>query len=320
MRENTTSVRSRAPLTVLAGGVGAARFLRGLIRAVEPSALTVVVNTADDDRFFGLAVSPDLDTITYTLAGLPGPRGWGLRHDSFACLSALDRFYDAGWFHLGDRDLATHLYRTDRLARGATLSTVTSEISRSFGVTARILPMSNDPVRTVLHTNEGALSFQRYLVARRAQPQVRRVSYRGAARAQPGPGVLAAIATAKAVIVAPSNPFLSIGPILAVPGIRRALVARSGRVAAISPLVGGRAVSGPLARLLRRFRLPVSSLGIAARYRSFLDTLVIDRRDRADARGLAALGIRALVSETILTPPSRAERMARSLLDSLGLI
>ena len=299
--------------------MGAARFLRGLIRTVEPSAITVIVNTADDDRFFGLAVSPDLDTITYTLAGLAGPRGWGLRHDTFTCLSALERFYDAGWFHLGDRDLATHLYRTDQLARGATLSIVTSEISRSFGVTARILPMSDDPVRTVLHTNEGVLSFQRYLVGRRARPQVRRVSYRGAARARPGPGVLAAIAAADAVIVAPSNPFLSIGPILAVPGIRRALAAHPGPVAAISPLVARRAVSGPLTRLLRRFGLPVSSLGIAARYRPFLDTLVIDRRDRADVPALAAVGVRAVVSDTILTSPARAERLARDLLRSLGL-
>ena len=312
-------MKSRPVLTVLAGGVGAARFLRGLIRAVEPSALTVIVNTADDERFFGLAVSPDLDTITYTLAGAAGPRGWGLRDDSFTCLSALDRFYNARWFHLGDRDLATHIYRTDRLARGASLSTVTSEISRSFGVAARVLPMSNDPVRTVLHTTEGVLSFQHYLVARRAEPQVRRVTYAGAARARPGPGVLAAIANAEAVIVAPSNPFLSIGPILAIPGIRRALRARSGPVAAISPLVAGRAVSGPLARLLRRFDLPVSSVGIASRYRSFLDTLVIDRHDTADTPALAAIGIRAIVSDTILTPPSRAERVARDLLRALGL-
>lgn len=312
-------MKSPPALTILAGGVGAARFLRGLIRVADPSALTLIVNTADDERFFGLAVSPDLDTITYTLAGVAGPRGWGLRDDSFRCLSALGRFYDAGWFHLGDRDLATHLYRTDRFARGASLARVTAEISRAFDIAARILPMSNDRVRTLLHTTEGTLPLQRYLIARRAKPEVHRVSYQGAARARPAPGVLAAISGADAVIVAPSNPFLSIGPILAVPGIRRALTARSGPVAAISPLVGRRAVGGPLARLLRRFGLPVSSLGIAARYRSFLDVLVIDRRDRADASALGQLGIRAVITDTILSSPTRAARVARDLLASLAL-
>jgi LPPG:FO 2-phospho-L-lactate transferase len=308
-------------LTVLAGGVGAAKFLRGLIRSADPAALTIVVNTADDDRFFGLAVSPDLDTITYTLAGLsPRHRGWGLADDRFECLGALGRLYDdAGWFQLGDKDLATHIYRTDRLAQGATLSTVTAELCRAFGVTARVLPMSDQPVRTIVHTRVGQLSFQRYLVGLRARPTVHGVTYRGAVAARPAPGVLTAIRNADAVIIAPSNPFLSIGPILAVPGIRRALRARRRPVVAVSPLVGGRAVTGPLARLLRHFGHPASSLGIADRYREFLDTMVIDRRDRSDVAALEQAGCRTIVADTLLTTPARSARVAKAILDALDL-
>ena len=301
--------------------MGAAKFLRGLIRSADPTRVTIVVNTADDDRFFGLAVSPDLDTVTYTLAGVSSRgRGWGIAGDRFECLQALTRLYEgAGWFHLGDRDLATHIYRTDRLARGATLSAVTTELGRAFGVVPRVLPMSDQPVRTTIHTSKGRLSFQRYLIAERARPAVRAVSYRGAAAAHPAPGVLAAIRNADAVIIAPSNPFLSIGPILAVPGIRRALVARRGPVAAISPLVRGRAVTGPLARLLRRFGYPASSLGIARCYRPFLDALVIDHGDRTDAKALEREGCRAIVANTMFTTAARASRVTDSLLHALQI-
>jgi LPPG:FO 2-phospho-L-lactate transferase len=301
--------------------VGAAKFLRGLIRSADPAAVTIVVNTADDDHFFGLAVSPDLDTITYTLAGVsPRKRGWGVDGDRFECLGALRRLYDgAGWFQLGDRDLATHIYRTDRLAQGATLSAVTNEIGRAFGVVPRVLPMSDQPVRTTLQTAKGPLSFQRYLIAERARPTVRSVTYRGAAAARPAPGVLAAIRDADAVIIAPSNPFLSIGPILAVPGIRRALGARRGPVAAISPLVRGRAVTGPLARLLRRLGYPASSVGIARCYRPFLDALVIDGADRADAAALEREGCRAIVANTLFTTTARATRVADTLLQALNV-
>lgn len=314
-------MRVRPQLTILAGGVGAARFLRGLIRSADPASLTIVVNTADDDRFFGLAVSPDLDTIMYTLAGLaPKARGWGRSGDRFRCLAELGRLYpDAGWFRLGDRDLATHIYRTDRLATGAPLSTVTAELCRAFGVATRVLPMTDQRVRTSVRTRAGHLSFQRYLVAERARPAVRALTYRGAAAARPAPGVLAAIRDANAVIIAPSNPFLSIGPILAIPGVRAALAKRRGPTAAISPLVRGRAVTGPLARLLRRFGHPPSSVGIARCYRPFLDALVIDRSDRADAAALAREGCRAVVADTLFTTPSRAARVAGTLLDALDV-
>lgn len=303
---------------MLAGGVGAAKFLRGLLRAADPSTVTIVVNTGDDERFYGLAVSPDLDTITYTAAGLANRRtGWGIDGDSFACLTSLARFYGDGWFHLGDRDLATHVYRTQRLAAGARLSAVTAEIGRALGSPVRVLPMSDDPVRTTIVTAAGALGFQDYLVRRRARPAVRAIRYAGAARARPAPGVLAAIRDARAVIIAPSNPFLSIGPILAVPGVRRALERRRGPVAAVSPLVAGRAPSGPLARQLRRFGLHASAVGIAACYRPFLGTLLIDRRDRHEVAALAAAGCRAVVADTLFTTPARATAAARCLLRAL---
>ncbi len=300
--------------------MGAAKFLRGLIRSADPATLTLVVNTADDDRFFGLAVSPDLDTVMYTLAGLAHRRrGWGLGGDRFRCLGALARLYDdTGWFHLGDADLATHIYRTDRLSRGATLSKVTTDLCRAFGIRSRVLPMTDADVRTRITTSSGTLSLQRYLVAERARPAVRALHYRGASAARPAPGVVSAIRDADAVIIAPSNPFLSIGPILAIPGIRAALRARRGPVAAVSPLVGGRAVSGPLARLLRRFGHPSSSIGIARCYLPFLDALVIDRRDRADAAALGRLGCRAIIADTLFTTPARAARVARTLLDALA--
>lgn len=306
---------------MLAGGVGAAKFLRGLIQVVDPSALTIVVNTGDDERFFGLAVSPDLDTVTYTLAGAANPRrGWGLRSDSFACHGALRRFFPGStWFHLGDRDLATHIYRTKRLAEGATLTAVTSEICRVFGVGARVLPMSDDRVSTALDTPGGRLTFQRYFVARRALPRVRALHYLGATRAHPAPGVLRAIRDAAAVIIAPSNPYFSIGPILAVPGVRRALAARRQPVGAVCPIIGNRAVSGPLDRLLRAFGKPVSASGVASLYRPFLNVLAIDRRDRAQVRELEDLGCRIILGNILFDRRSNAERLARRLLTALEL-
>jgi LPPG:FO 2-phospho-L-lactate transferase len=305
---------------MLAGGVGAAKFLRGLLRVAEPAALTIIVNTGDDERFFGLAVSPDLDTITYTAAGVANPRvGWGLRGDSFQCLQALGRYYPRPWFQLGDRDIATHLYRSERLAAGARLSTVTSEICGAFRVRVRILPMTDDPVRTIVDTHDGALPFQEYLVRREGRPAVRKIRYAGTKRARPAPGVLAAIRDADAVIIAPSNPLLSIGPMMAMPDVRHALAARRRPTAGVSPLVGGRAPSGPLARQLRALGLPSSSLGIAACYRPFLGALMIDRRDRADVPALEAAGCRAIVADTVFTTTARAARAAHRLLAALDL-
>ncbi len=304
---------------MLAGGVGGARFLSGLIRRTDARRLTVIGNTGDDEEFFGLHVAPDLDTVVYTLAGRAHRgRGWGLAGDTFACLAALGALGLPTWFRLGDRDLVTHLARTAWLRAGWPLSRITATLARAHGVRARVLPMTDAPVRTFVHTEHGRLSFQEYLVHRRARGRVRRVEIAGARGARPAPGLLAALAHADAIVIAPSNPLVSIGPILAVPGIRRALARRRAPAAAVSPLVGGRAVRGPLHRMLAGLRLEASPAGIARLYRGLIDVLVLDRVDRAWAPRVEALGVRALVTDTIMRTPARAARLAGVVLRALG--
>jgi len=306
-------------ITVLAGGVGGARFLSGLIRRTDARRLTVIGNTGDDEEFFGLHVAPDLDTVVYTLAGRAHRgRGWGLAGDTFTCLAALGALGLPTWFRLGDRDLVTHLARTAWLRAGWPLSRVTATLARAHGVRAHVLPMTDAPVRTFVHTEHGRLSFQEYLVHRRARGRVRRVEIAGARGARPAPGLLAALAHADAIVIAPSNPLVSIGPILAVPGIRRALARRRAPAAAVSPLVGGRAVRGPLHRMLAGLRLEASPAGIARLYRGLIDVLVLDRVDRAWAPRVEALGVRALVTDTIMRTPARAARLAGVVLRALG--
>lgn len=297
---------------MLAGGVGAARFLRGLCLAVDPSRLTIVVNTGDDETFFGLHVSPDIDTVTYTLAGRTDPRqGWGIAGDSFRCLDGLRRHYPETWFQLGDLDLATHIYRTDALRRGVTLSRITATVARQHGLRMRVMPMSDDRVRTFVHVRgRGALPFQRYLVHGRGRGVVERIELRGARRARPAPGVLAALRRAEMVLIPPSNPMVSIGPILALPGVRDALRKTRARVAAISPLVGGRPIKGPLDRMLRGLRLEVSSVGVAQLYRDIADCFVLDRTDAALAPRVEALGLRAVVTNTIMRTATDARNLA----------
>jgi LPPG:FO 2-phospho-L-lactate transferase len=298
-------------ITLIAGGVGAARLLRGLVRVVPARDLTVVVNTGDDDEFYGLHVSPDIDTILYTLAGLaPIDRGWGIDGDTFGVLAELETLAGRGWFALGDRDLATHIRRTERMRAGATPSVVTRELARARGISTRILPMSDDPVRTVVATDAGDLAFQEYLVQRRARPKVRAVRYRGARAARPAPGVLEAIARSKRIILAPSNPFVSLGPILAVPGIRAALAAARERVVAVSPLIGGRAVKGPLASMLRAMGKPVDVTSIARLLRDIASTLVVSPGDAPQAGAAAARGLEIVEHDILLLDPRRAERLA----------
>jgi LPPG:FO 2-phospho-L-lactate transferase len=305
-------------ITVLAGGVGGARFLRGLTRVTDPRSLTVVGNTGDDEEFFGLHVAPDLDTVVYTLAGRADPvRGWGLRRETFACLGALGTLGAPTWFRLGDRDLATHLVRTARLRAGWRLSRVTAALARAFGVAARVLPMSDDRVRTFVHTERGRLAFQEYLVRDRARGRVRRIEIAGAARARPAPGVLAALRASDAVLIAPSNPLVSIGPILAVSGIRRALARRRAPAAVVSPLVGGRAVRGPLHRMLDGLGLEVSPRGVARLYRGLVDVFVLDARDADWAPRVAAEGIVPVVTDTLMSTPARAARLAAAVLRAL---
>jgi LPPG:FO 2-phospho-L-lactate transferase len=310
--------------TALAGGVGAARFLRGLVRVVPPRLVTVVVNTADDERFHGLHVSPDIDTVTYTLAGAEhAEQGWGLAGDTFAAMDSLDRYGSPTWFRLGDRDLATHLFRSERLAAGASLSTVTAEIAAAWDVPVRLLPMTDDAVSTrVTVTPRGRdpveLRMQEWFVRDRTEPPVSAVRFDGASAAQPAPGVLDALAAAEIVLLCPSNPVISIGPILAVPGIRDLLVSRRDRVVGISPIVAGRAVKGPADRLMTGLGLDASCVGVARAYAEFCGTLVIDAGDAHRAREVEALGVRAVVADTLMTDARVAAALARHTLDAVA--
>lgn len=305
---------------MLAGGVGGARFLRGLCRRIDPRRLTIIGNTADDDTFHGLHVAPDLDTVLYTLTGRVDPRqGWGRRNDTFACLDALASLGEPTWFRLGDRDLATHIVRTARMRGGATLSDVTAALARATGLRSTLLPMTNDPVRTMIHTTRGRLSFQQYLVQRHARDRVRRIEIAGARRARPAPGVIEALRAAHAILIAPSNPLVSIGPILAVPAIGRALRRRRAPAAAICPLVRGRALRGPLHRMLRHLGHEVSPLGIARLYRGLVDLFVVDEADARWAPALAELGFRVLVTATVMRGPREAGQLAAATLRALGV-
>jgi LPPG:FO 2-phospho-L-lactate transferase len=288
-------------LVALAGGTGAAKLLRGLDALVEPGALTIIGNTGDDALIWGLHVSPDLDTICYTLAGLiDESRGWGLRDETFRTLGEMVRFGEPTWFNLGDRDLATHLHRTRLLAEGATLSEVTARLARDLGARHRLVPMSDQPVRTRLLGPDGWLTFQEYFVREKTQVEVRDVEYAGAAAAAPAPGLLPAIAEADAVIVCPSNPVTSIGPILAVPGIAAALEKTRAPIIAVSPIIGGAAVSGPAGRLMAMHGLEVSALGVAAAYAPWVDTLVLDGADAALAPRLEAQGVRPILADALM--------------------
>jgi LPPG:FO 2-phospho-L-lactate transferase len=306
-------------IAAIAGGTGAAKLLRGLAACVDPSRLTVIGNTGDDTEVWGLHVSPDLDTVTYALAGtLDVARGWGLANETFHCLRAMGGHGVDTWFSLGDRDLATHLVRTRALREGRTLSEVTATLSRALGVSARLLPMSDDPVRTRLRTPDGWLSFQEYFVREKALVDVLEVVYDGASAARPAPGVLAAIAGAEAVIVCPSNPVTSVGPVLAVPGITRALAATRAPVVAVSPIVGGAAVSGPAARLMRMRGLDVSPAGVATAYAPWLRHLLIDARDARSAAALEGLGVRAVVADIVMTDHASERALAAQALRAAG--
>ena len=307
---------------VLAGGVGAARFLRGLCTQCDPSRVTIVVNTADDETFFGLHVSPDLDTVTYTLAGrVHRGQGWGVAGDTFACLDALRRFYPQAWFRLGDRDLATHLFRTEHLRLGHSLSRVTAAITAAHGVRPRILPMSDQSVRTRVDVaGAGRLKFQEYLVKRCGRGRVRRITFAGIARARPAAGVLAALRGADTIILPPSNPFVSIQPILALPGVTAALRRARARVAAVSPIVRGLPIKGPLHHMLRGLGHEVSAVGVARLYREMVDLFVLDERDAALAPRIEALGMRPLVTDTIMRSPAQSRQLARRVLDGMAAL
>jgi LPPG:FO 2-phospho-L-lactate transferase len=303
-------------ITALAGGTGAAKLLRGLVHVIDPAELTVIGNTGDDAEVWGLHVSPDLDTVTYALSGrLDTARGWGLADESFHCLDAMAALGGDTWFNLGDRDLATHLSRTRALRAGQTLSEITGELARRQGTSVRILPMSDDPVRTRIETEDGWLDFQEYFVREKAQPAVRSIAYVGAERARPAPGVVDAIRAADLVLVCPSNPVTSVGPILAVPGLVDAL--RAARtVAGVSPIIGGAPVSGPAGTLMRARGLDVSAAGVAAAYAPWLRMLIVDSRDAAAPRAVEALGVRAVVADTLMTDRAKEIALARAVMEA----
>jgi LPPG:FO 2-phospho-L-lactate transferase len=311
-------------LVALAGGVGAARFLRGLVRVVPPADVTAVVNTADDDVFHGLSVSPDLDSVTYTLADASNEaQGWGLEGETFATLGALARYGVPTWFGLGDKDIATHLFRTERLRAGASLSQVTAEIAAAWGVETRLVPMTDDRVATriTVRDEQGAtreIAMQEWFVRERAQSPVVSVRFDGAADARPAPGILDALHDASSIVICPSNPIISIGPILAVPGIRDALVARREHVVAVSPIVGGAPVRGPADRLMGPLGVDVSCVGVAQAYREVAGALVIDAVDRDRAAEVEALGVHAVVTDTIMRSPEVAAALARETLAAVA--
>ena len=303
--------------------MGAAKFIRGLVRCIDPARLTVVVNTGDDETFYGLHVSPDIDTVTYTLAGAVNrAQGWGLEGETFNVLPALERFYGKPWFGLGDRDLATHLYRTERMHQGVSLSRITAEIADAFAVKSRILPMSDDRVRTFVKLRgRSAIPFQEYFVRGRARGVVEKIELRGIANARPTPAVLDAISKSAAVILAPSNPFVSLGPILQLTGVRDALRKAKSRfvVAAISPIVGGKTIKGPADKMLRGLGMEVSPLGVARLYRDIVGLFVLDKADESYVESIERLGMRAIATDTIMTTPERAATLAEVVLRTLRL-
>ena len=305
-------------VTAVAGGIGAGKFLRGLVRAVAPEDVTVVVNTGDDIAMHGLHVSPDLDSVTYWLGGvMDRDRGWGRRDETFRATEELRSFHPGqAWFNLGDLDLATHLFRTNLLAAGATLSDATARIGVRFAVASRILPMTNDPVTTRVTVVSGGeeqdLHFQEYWVKRGARDEVKGIRYEGAERARPAPGVLEAIATADTIIFCPSNPIASVGPIMAVPGIREAVAARRDAVVGVSPIVGGAPLAGMADKLMPAAGFAVTALGAAECYRGLLGAWVIDQVDQDLVPRIERdLGVRVAVTDTIMADDERAEALAR---------
>ena len=301
-------------VVALSGGIGGAKLALGLSRVMPPGDLVVAANTGDDFEHLGLAISPDLDTIMYTLAGLADPqRGWGRREETWTFMAALAALGGDTWFQLGDGDLATHVERTRRLAGGESLSVITKDFCSRLGIAARLLPMTDDKVRTRLRSSDGWLDFQDYFVRRKCQPPVLELRYDGAPRARPQPELLASLRDSglRAVVICPSNPFISIDPILAVSGMREAIAQCAAPVVAVSPIIGGRAVKGPTAKMMSELGLPVSAAAVAARYRDLLDAYVLDH---ADAGSISELGIPVTVAHTLMQTLEDRERLARAVL------
>jgi LPPG:FO 2-phospho-L-lactate transferase len=299
-------------IVALAGGIGAARFLQGLVEVIPQKQIAIIGNVGDDIEIHGLHISPDLDIVLYTLAGVVDPsKGWGFRGDRFQSQDLLRRYGQETWFNLGDRDLATHIYRTEQLHNGKLLSDVTQSLVRRFGLRIKLIPATDDPLQTHVVTNRGRMHFEEYMVKRRTSPKVTRVIFQGASSATPSPHVIEYIEKAKGIIVSPSNPIVSIGPILAVPGIRSALLKTKAKVVGISPIVNGKTVKGPADKMMRALGWKASALGVAEYYRDFLDTLIIDRLDQQMVPAIERLGIKSIVTNTIMRKKADKVRLAR---------
>ena len=303
-------------ITAIAGGIGASKLLLGLANVMPPEDLTIIANTGDDIELFGLRICPDVDTITYTLAGVINEEtGWGLKGDTFECLRWLDRYNEATWFNLGDRDLATHIFRTNQLRSGRSLTEVTDTVRRSLGVRAAILPMTDSYVPTRVATDEGEMHLQEYFVRRKCEPRVLGITSDNIESASPAPGVLAAIRNANAVIICPSNPFISIGPVLAVPGVRDALRATNAPVVAITPIIAGKAVKGPTADMLRDLGHEVSATAVARMYSDLLDIFILDELDARSAAEIQAVGMQPIAANTKMNTLDDKQALARRVIE-----
>ncbi|MDX1514883.1 MAG: 2-phospho-L-lactate transferase [Gammaproteobacteria bacterium] len=313
--ENSPNEPGAGRVVALCGGIGGAKLALGLYRVLDAGALHVICNTGDDFEHLGLHVSPDIDTVTYTLAGVENPdTGWGRRDETWTFMRAMEALGGDTWFALGDGDLAIHVERTRRLRAGDSLSRITGDFARRFSITADLVPMSDDPVRTVVETTEGDLPFQEYFVRMACRPVVTGIHYEGAGSATPSPGADQALSAdgLRAVVICPSNPFLSIDPILAVPGIREALTRCRAPVVTVSPLIGGRAVKGPTAKIMDELSIPATTSAIADHYRGLLDGIVIDDADASDAKTLSLPG---LVTRTLMMSLNERDNLAKRVLD-----
>ena len=305
-------------IVALAGGIGAARFLEGLVHVVPQNKIVIIGNVGDDIEIHGLHISPDLDIVLYTLAGVVDrSKGWGFHTDTFACQNLLRLYGRETWFNLGDKDMATHLYRTEQLRNGRLLSEITQDLVRRFKLKIKLLPATDRPLQTFVTTNVGRMHFEEYMVKRRTIPKVRGVTFEGASSAEPTKNVLESIRNAKGVIISPSNPIVSIGAILAVPGVRSTLQRTKAKVVAISPIVNGKTVKGPADKLMRGLGLKSTAVGVAEYYKDFLDTLIIDRADGKLANQIEKLGVNPVVTNTLMKNKSDKIRLAKIVMSEL---
>lgn len=303
-------------ILVLAGGVGAARYLEGVVRAVDPARVAVIVNTGDDTELYGLNICPDIDTVLYTLSGLVEPsQGWGVGGDTYHALEMFERLGRERWFLLGDRDLALHIHRTELLRQGHSLTEVTADLVRRLGLGVQLLPMSDQPVRTQIRTPDGWLDFQEYFVHRRSQDDVLEIRYSGADTAVPAPGLIEAIMGASTILISPSNPLVSVGTILALAGVREAMRTTPAKIVGVSPIVRGATIKGPADRMMRGLGMEVSAAGVAQAYADFLDVLVIDNQDADLAAAVEREGVRAVVTDTIMRDLEVKRQLAQICLD-----